>query len=74
MSPDASERAAQLIDMNCSKEVAYLRVYIKDKSDFPVVRQICEEQYGAQSCINYVEAEVCRTNLLVEIEGEFNGH
>ncbi|MDD4823437.1 MAG: hypothetical protein PHI48_12875 [Bacteroidales bacterium] len=71
MSPDASKSAAQIIDMNSSKEVSYLRVYIKDKSDFPVVRQICENQYGADSCINYVEAEVCRTNLLVEIEGEF---
>lgn len=73
MSPDASKGVAQ-IDMNCSKELAYLRVYIKDKSDFPIVRQICEKEYGATSCINYVEAEVCRTNLLVEIEGEFIGH
>ena len=73
LSPDASKKAAQSIDMNGSKEVAYLRVYIKDKSDFPIVQQICEKEYGANCCINYVEAEVCRTNLLVEIEGEFIG-
>jgi len=73
MSPDSSKGAAQIIDMNCSKELAYLRVYIKDKSDFPIVRQICEKEYGVNRCINYVEAEVCRTNLLVEIEGEFIG-
>lgn len=73
MSPDATKGAAQIIPMNLPKELAYLRVYIKDKSDFPIVRQICEKEYGANSFINYVEAEVCRTNLLVEIEGEFIG-
>ena len=74
MSPDASKGATPIIHRNLSKELAYLRVYVKDKSDFPIVQQICEKEYGANSCINYVEAEVCRTNLLVEIEGEFIGH
>ncbi len=73
MAPAASIVASSVINMNQSKALSYLRVYIKDKQDFPIVQKICEQEYGTECCINYVQAEVCRANLLVEIEGEFNG-
>ncbi len=46
-----------------------LRVYVKKEEDFPVVQQICKEYFPDVS-IAFVQADVCRDNLLVEIEGE----
>jgi enamine deaminase RidA (YjgF/YER057c/UK114 family) len=48
-----------------------LRVYIKKQSDFAKVKAICSEQYPAVPSI-YIEADICRDNLLVEIEAEFS--
>ena len=46
-----------------------LRVYVKNEKDFPVVQQICT-QYFPNVPMVFVQADVCRDNLLVEIEGE----
>ena len=46
-----------------------LRVYIKNQDDFLKVKAICEE-YFPNVTANYIEADVCRDNLLVEIEAE----
>lgn len=48
-------------------DLASARVYIKNHADYPTVRSICEELLG-QTPIIYVEADVCRDDLLVEIE------
>jgi enamine deaminase RidA (YjgF/YER057c/UK114 family) len=47
----------------------YLRVYIKNEKDQDFVMKICKEQYG-NIPILYVKADICRNDLLVEIEGE----
>jgi enamine deaminase RidA (YjgF/YER057c/UK114 family) len=47
-----------------------LRVYIKKQSDFEVVRKICDSYFSDAPAV-YIQADVCRTNLLVEIEAEF---
>jgi enamine deaminase RidA (YjgF/YER057c/UK114 family) len=47
----------------------YLRAYIKNPEDINTVREICEDQYGAIPVL-YVKADICRDDLLVEIEGE----
>jgi enamine deaminase RidA (YjgF/YER057c/UK114 family) len=44
------------------------RVYIKRKEDYARVRAICEERLGELPTI-YAIADVCRPDLLVEIEG-----
>jgi enamine deaminase RidA (YjgF/YER057c/UK114 family) len=49
---------------------AYLRTYIKTPEDIHTVREICEKQYGAIPVL-YVKADICRDDLLVEIEGEY---
>ncbi|HJW24240.1 MAG TPA: Rid family hydrolase [Rhodocyclaceae bacterium] len=49
-----------LPELNC-------RAYIRDAADFPVVRQVVEEALGGAAVV-YVEADVCRADLLVEIE------
>jgi len=47
----------------------YLRVYVKYRSDITTVKQICTEKYGDVP-MTFVQADICRDNLLVEIEAE----
>ena len=44
------------------------RVYIKYREHFPVIRQVCEQRILGTPII-YTFADVCRPELLVEIEG-----
>ncbi|MCP4219436.1 MAG: hypothetical protein GY765_32675 [bacterium] len=46
----------------------YIRVYIKYKNDMEEVKRICEERYAGVPTL-YVVADICRPDLLVEIEG-----
>lgn len=48
--------------------ITYLRAYIKEKSHFEDVRSILERQFP-DITISYLQADICRDNLLVEIEG-----
>jgi enamine deaminase RidA (YjgF/YER057c/UK114 family) len=48
-----------------------LRVYIKKQNDFPIVKEICHNRFPHVQAI-YIEADICRDNLLVEIEAEFS--
>jgi chorismate lyase/3-hydroxybenzoate synthase len=43
-------------------------VYVKRRDDFAVVRAICESLLPDRAVATYVEADVCRNDLLVEIE------
>jgi hypothetical protein len=45
------------------------RVYIKNQEDFPVVRRILNENFQGVPVL-FVEADICRDNLLMEIEAE----
>jgi enamine deaminase RidA (YjgF/YER057c/UK114 family) len=53
---------------NCP-DYSYLRVYVKRQEDIDTVRKICTQRYGNIPVL-YVKADVCRDDLLVEIEGE----
>jgi hypothetical protein len=46
-----------------------LRVYIKKQEDFVKVKAICNELYPSVPSL-FIEADICRDNLLVEIEAE----
>ncbi len=46
-----------------------LRVYIKYQKDFGVVRKICEEMFPSVPAV-FIQADICRDNLLIEIEAE----
>jgi enamine deaminase RidA (YjgF/YER057c/UK114 family) len=48
-----------------------LRVYIKKQDDFDRVKAICSDFFPGVTAI-FIEADICRNNLLVEIEGEFS--
>ncbi|MCO6455823.1 MAG: dioxygenase [Pirellulaceae bacterium] len=49
-------------------DLAKVRVYIKRPEDYDKCRAICERRFGALPTI-YAHADVCRDELLVEIEG-----
>jgi enamine deaminase RidA (YjgF/YER057c/UK114 family) len=51
------------------EKYAYLRVYVKNRNDISQVKEICARYFG-EIPISYVQADICRNNLLVEIEGE----
>jgi len=49
-------------------DVAGLRVYVKYPEHYPVCRAVCEQRFGNVPII-YTVAGVCRSDLLVEMEG-----
>ena len=51
-----------------SEGIAVARAYVKRPEDYPAVRRVCEERLPGVP-LNYVVADVCRTDLLVEFEG-----
>jgi enamine deaminase RidA (YjgF/YER057c/UK114 family) len=50
------------------RDLAKVRVYVKRVEDFAACRAICEQRLGNVPSI-YVVADICRPELLVEIEG-----
>jgi hypothetical protein len=44
-------------------------VYIVRAEDVAVVRDRIEARYGVLADVEYAQAELCRADLLVEIEG-----
>ncbi len=49
-------------------DLARVRIYVKRQEDYALCRAVCERRFGAVPSI-YVLADVCRSELLVEIEG-----
>ncbi|NSW94150.1 MAG: hypothetical protein HPY62_05510 [Bacteroidales bacterium] len=66
-----TERVRQLIKDKRINETKFLfiRTYIKNKSDFESVKKICNQYFPGVPAI-YIQADICRDNLLVEIEAE----
>lgn len=54
-------------------DLAKIRVYLKRAEDFPKCKAICERRFGHVPAI-YAVAEICRPELLVEIEGVAFSH
>lgn len=50
------------------ESLAMVRVYLKRSEDFAAVRAVCQSRLGELPTV-YVTADVCRPELLVEIEG-----
>lgn len=49
------------------QDMAGVRVYVKRREDYPTVRAVCDQRLGGMPAV-YVVADVCRPDLLVEIE------
>ena len=54
---------------NVNPYYGHARIYVKNKQDYTIVRQVFERYYGRLPAI-YIQADICRDGLLVEIEGE----
>lgn len=50
------------------RDLAKARIYVKRAEDFAACRAICERRLGAVPAL-YVVADICRPELLVEMEG-----
>ncbi len=48
-------------------DYSYVRSYVKYNKDIGIVKEICEKQFNSQ-CFQYLISDICRGNLLVEIE------
>ncbi len=44
--------------------------YLRNVADYPVVQSLCEDYFGSDNGI-FVKADICRSNLLVEIEANY---
>lgn len=49
-------------------DLAKVRVYVKRAEDYPTCRAVCEQRLGRLPAV-YAIADICRPELLVEIEG-----
>jgi enamine deaminase RidA (YjgF/YER057c/UK114 family) len=59
------DNMAALVD---GRPLTRLRAYVKRAADIPTVREVCEARLGPVPAL-YVKADVCRDELLVELEG-----
>ncbi len=65
------ENIEELHSSTNSSSDNHFRIYIRNNVDFEKVVKICQEKYPGAS-LAFVQADICRDNLLVEIEGEIN--
>jgi enamine deaminase RidA (YjgF/YER057c/UK114 family) len=45
-----------------------LKVYVRNPADLPAIKATLAEQLDSSTCVVYLQADVCREDLLVEIE------
>ncbi|WP_157163206.1 FkbO/Hyg5 family chorismatase [Actinoalloteichus spitiensis] len=45
------------------------KVYVRHPEDLPAVREVCAEMLPADGRVAYLRADICRSDLLVEVEG-----
>jgi len=65
-----SENISKLDDIQPAEKssYSYVRSYVKHKKDIDIVKRLCEKHFRSE-CFQYVISDICRDNLLVEIEG-----
>jgi len=63
------EVLALLPDNNIQPKYGHARVYVKNRKDFIAIKKTFEQYYGHLSVV-YIIADICRDDLLVEIEGK----
>jgi chorismatase len=52
-----------------ARDLSTIRVYVRRPEDVPVVKRVCDEAFGRLRRVAYLRADVCRAELLIEIEG-----
>ena len=57
------------VKINLNQEpLSYIRVYVKNEADIPEVKKICEKYFQDVPSL-YLVSDICRNDLLIEIEG-----
>lgn len=54
---------------NLTPKYSHARVYIKNRKDFGIIKKTIKSHFGDLP-VAYIIADICRTDLLVEIEGK----
>ncbi|GMQ91217.1 MAG: hypothetical protein BMS9Abin11_0525 [Gammaproteobacteria bacterium] len=52
---------------NDSTQILY-KVFIRHAQDYPAIQQILSDKFGSNANVLYLHADICRSDLLVEIE------
>lgn len=50
-------------------ELRNIKVYVRHPEDIPAVRDQCERSFSPDTDIEFLNVDICRSDLLVEIEG-----
>ncbi len=56
-------------DKKHKSRFGHARVYVKCREDYPAIKTVFESRFGNQPVV-YIIADICRKDLLVEIEGK----
>ena len=65
----SDEVLQQLSEQKLMPKYGHARVYVKNKMDFPVIKRTFRKAFGNLPVV-YIIADICRDDLLVEIEGK----
>ena len=65
----SEEIVKKLTGEKIEPKYGHARVYLKDRKDFAVIRRTFKRNFGGLPVV-YIVADICRDNLLVEIEGK----
>ncbi|MCF6357545.1 MAG: hypothetical protein L3J54_07035 [Draconibacterium sp.] len=58
-----------IYDKKLSSRFGHARVYVKNRKDYSAIKEVFEFHFGNQPVV-YIIADICRPDLLVEIEGK----
>ncbi len=62
------ERSGQALDL--ASPTTTLRAYLRNEDHYPVVREIVERHLGSNANVLYLRSDICRRELLFEIDGQ----
>ena len=63
------EVLAKISSQPIDAKYGHARVYVKRRKDFPIIKKTFKTHFGNLPVV-YIVADICRENLLVEIEGK----
>jgi enamine deaminase RidA (YjgF/YER057c/UK114 family) len=58
-------------DINRAGRNLLLKAYLRRSEDLPIVRECLRRAFGPRAAVVYLHAEICRPDLLVEVEGAY---